>query len=133
MIKAQNISYVHFIFESSHKISLSKRLMHNITPLFPLSALNTLYIANREKTFFITTTTQQTYSYISVFSREYIFMSITLEFFTTLLLNVPSYWNPAFSSTLQDASFSYNTQTHHLSYIRYNPTFDKKNLCECSK
>ena len=30
-------------------------------------------------------------------------------------------------------ALSYNTQTHHLSYIRYNPIFDKKNLCECSK
>ena len=109
---------------------------HNLSTFFVQSIdidPHHVYIANREKTFFITTTAQQTYSYISVFSREYIFMSITLPFFTALLLNVPSYWNPAFSSALQDASFSYNTQTHPLSYIRYNPTFDKKNLCECSK
>lgn len=33
----------------------------------------------------------KTGNYISVFSSEYIFMSITLPFFTALLLNVPSY------------------------------------------
>ena len=38
------------------------------------------------------------------FSNAYIFISITLPFFTALFFNVPSYWNPAFSRTLQDAA-----------------------------
>ena len=33
----------------------------------------------------------------------YIFISTTLPHFTALLLNVPSYWNPAFSNALHEA------------------------------
>ncbi len=39
---------------------------------------------------------------------EYIFISVTSPFLTALLLNVPSYWNPAFSSTRQEAELNAN-------------------------